>query len=263
MSGFIKECNIEENKISQTITVIDKFEKLSKEEIKEEFLNIGVNEKQIEKLIKLLSLDFETIEKEFKNTNNIELLEGINEISELNKYLEGINLKDETIFSSSLARGQEYYTGTIFEAYVKDGSIKSSLGGGGRYDKMIGDFIGDGRKYAAVGISFGLEVLFEILKSKEDLNSSNTKVYIIPMENKIEGLKISKILRDNNINVDIEMNDRKVKKALDYANQENIPYVIIIGDEEFKENKVVLKDMNKNEQMTILIDDLVNRLKNN
>ena len=261
MSGFIKECNIEENKISQTITVIDKFEKLSKEEIKEEFLNIGINVNQIEKLIKLLSLDFETIEKEYKNTNNIELLEGIREISELNKYLEEINLKDETIFSSSLARGQEYYTGTIFEAYVKDGSIKSSLGGGGRYDKMIGDFIGDGRKYPAVGISFGLEVLFEILKSKEDLNSSNTKVYIIPMENKIEGLKISKILRDNNINVDIEMNDRKVKKALDYANQENIPYVIIIGDEEFKENKVVLKDMNKNEQMTILIDDLVKKLK--
>lgn len=260
MSGFVKECDIEENKISQVITVIDKFEKLSKEEIKEEFLKVGIDENQIEKLIKLLSLDFKTIEKLFKNTNNIELLEGINEISELNKYLEGIGLKDETIFSSSLARGQEYYTGTIFEAYVKDGSIKSSLGGGGRYDKMIGDFIGDGKVYPAVGISFGLEVLFEILKNREALNISNTKVYIIPMKNNIESLKIAKILRDNNISVDIEMNSKKIKKSLDYANQENIPFVIIIGDDELKENKVVFKDMLNNSQEIISIEEIIKRI---
>ena len=125
---------------------------------------------------------------------------------------------------------------------------------------MIGDFIGDGKVYPAVGISFGLEVLFEILKNREALNISNTKVYIIPMKNNIESLKIAKILRDNNISVDIEMNSKKIKKSLDYANQENIPFVIIIGDDELKENKVVFKDMLNNSQEIISIEEIIKRI---
>ena len=92
------------------------------------------------------------------------------------------------------------------------------------------------------------------------MNISNTKVYIIPMKNNIESLKIAKILRDNNISVDIEMNSKKIKKSLDYANQENIPFVIIIGDDELKENKVVFKDMLNNSQEIISIEKIIKRI---
>ena len=251
MSGIIKECKIPEDKIADTITIIDKFEKLTKQEIIEEFLNIGLKNEQIESLINYLNMDFIQIKKEFSNIQNIELINGIKEISELNKYIEEMDLSKYVQFSTTLARGQEYYTGTIFEVYQKDGKIKSSIGGGGRYDNMIGNFIGNGREYPAVGISFGLDVIFEILKSNTELSKNNIEIYIIPMQNKVQALKIASILRKKNINVDIEMNETKLRKSMEYANKEKIPYVVILGEDELKKGKVLLKDMENGEQQEV------------
>ena len=261
MSGIIETCQIEEERISQTITIIDKFEKLSKEEIKDEFIKIGLQENQIERLIKYLNMNFEDLKQEFAKTENTLLQTGLKEMSELNKYIETLGLQKYVQFSCSLARGQEYYTGTVFEVYERNGKIKSSIGGGGRYDKIIGDFIGDGKEYPACGISFGLDAIFEILKEKESLKSTNTDVYMIPMENKIEAIKIANNLRNNNINVDIEMNNKKLKKALNYANIESIPFVIIIGDDELKENKVIVKDMVNGTQEKVEIEKIVRKVK--
>ena len=262
MSGLIKESKIEDEKIDKAITIIDKFDKLSKEEITNEFLNIGLKSENINLLLENLKLDFDKIKSKYITTDNVELREGIQEIDKLNEYIEKLELNKYVEFSSSLARGQEYYTGTIFEAYIKTGEIKSSIGGGGRYDKMIGDFIGNGKKYPAVGVSFGLDVIFEILKKKNSVKTNNTLVYIIPMNNKVEALKIANKLRKNGINTDIEMNDKKLRKSLDYANYEKIPYVIIIGEEELKENKIILKNMETNLQKIIDINTVIEELKN-
>ena len=261
MSGLIKKSNIEEDKVEQTITIIDKFEKLTKEELINEFLNIGLREKSIYTLMDTLNLSFKEIEDKFKDEKeNIELLEGIKEISELNEYIEKLGLSKYVKFTSSLARGQEYYTGTIFEAYLASGEIKSSIGGGGRYDKMIGDFIGNGKKYPAVGVSFGLDVIFEILKKQNNIKNNNISVYIIPMQNKVIGLKIADKLRKNVINVDIEMNNKKLKKSLEYANYEKIPFVIIIGDEELKNGNVIIKNMKNNTQDIVEIEEIVKNI---
>ena len=130
------------------------------------------------------------------------------------------------------------------------------MDGGGRYDKIIGDFIDNGKKYPAVGISFGLDVIFEILKTNENIKTTNTDVYIIPMGNNMQAIKIAQELRNKNINVDIEMNNKKLKKALNYANVENIPFVIIIGEDELKENKVMIKNMNTGVQEKIEISEI-------
>ena len=261
MNGLIEICDIEENKISQVITLIDKIDKLSEEELKQEFINLELKEEQVEELFKYLNMDFNELNSKFKDAVNVNLIEGLKELEELNIYIEELNLNEYVKFSPTLARGQEYYTGTIFEVYLKDESIKSSIGGGGRYDKMIGDFINNGKSYPAVGISFGLDVIFEILKEREDLNKNILRVYILPMENKIKALKIAQKMRENNINVDIDMNDLKLKKALNYANKEEIPYVIIIGDEELKENKIILKDMKNGTQSKIRIDEIISNIK--
>lgn len=103
----------------------------------------------------------------------------------MKQYINELELTKYVQFSPSLARGQEYYTGTVFEAYVTDGSIKSSIGGGGRYDKMITDFINDGKEYPAVGISFGLNVIYEILKNREEFTENAlTDIFIIQWEHK-------------------------------------------------------------------------------
>ena len=258
MIGIIKQCEIPERKITETITIVDKFEKLTKQEITQEFLNIGLISEQIDSLIRYLNMNFEQIKEEFKETGNIALKNGIQEVDELNKYIENLNLNKYVQFTATLARGQEYYTGTIFEVYQKEGNIKSSIGGGGRYDNMIGDFIGNGKKYPAVGTSFGLDVIFEILKNNKNLGKNNIEFYIIPMKNKVQALIIADMLRKRNINVDIEMNEKKVKKSLEYANKEKIPYVVIIGDEEIKEGKVILKNMKTGEQRKIDIKMIKN-----
>lgn len=126
---------------------------------------------------------------------------------------------------------------------------------------MIGDFIGDSKKYPAVGISFGLDVIFDILKAKENIKNTNIDVFIIPMGNNIQAMKIAEDLRKQNINVDIEMNNKKLRKALDYANIENIPFVIITGEEELKENKVTIKNMKTGFQTKVKIEEIVQRIK--
>lgn len=256
LTGLIEKCKISESKIADTITIIDKFEKLSREEITQEFKNIGLVIEQIDELINYMNMDFEQIKEVFKETKNYELKNGIQEVAELNKYIEELNLSKYVKFTATLARGQEYYTGTIFEVYQKNGEVKSSIGGGGRYDNMIGDFIGNGKKYPAVGISFGLDAIFAILKDNKSLIKNMKDVYIIPMNDKSQALKIAAILRNQNKKVDIEMSGRKIKKSFEYANKENIPFVIVVGDDELERGKVILKDMKTGEQKEIDIKDI-------
>ena len=259
MNGIIEICDIDGKKINQIITIIDKMEKLTKEELIEEFKKQELKDEQINKMIKYLSMEFENLDMLFKDTTNINLKESLAEIKELKKYISELNLTEYVTFSATLARGQEYYTGTIFEVYVADGSIKSSIGGGGRYDNMIGEFINDGKKYPAVGISFGLDVIFEILKDKMK-KISDVDVFIIPMNNNILALKIANELRQKNIKVEIEMNNLKLKKALSSASERKSSLVIILGEDELKENKLIIKDMRNNFQITENINNFINTM---
>lgn len=196
-----------------------------------------------------------------KSENEI-LNEGIKELETLKKYVGELNLVEYVQFSPSLARGQEYYTGTVFEVYDAKGDIKSSIGGGGRYDKMITDFINDGKQYPAVGISFGLNVIYEILKEREEFTQKAlTDIFIIPMGTEIECLKIAETLRKADFKVEVEMKTRKMKKSLEYANEENIPYVFILGEDELKQNQVSVKDMKNKTQTTISLENLVEDFK--
>ena len=241
--------------ITDTITIIDKFEKLTKQELEQEFLKIGVNKDQIEKLYSFLQMNSEELIN-IKSENEI-LNQGIKELETLKGYIAKLDLLQYVQFSPSLARGQEYYTGTVFEVYDAKGEIKSSIGGGGRYDKMITDFIDDGKQYPAVGISFGLNVIYEILKDKEEFaEKALTDIFIIPMGTEIECLKIAEILRKANYKVEIEMKQRKMKKSLEYANEENIPYVFILGEDELKQNIISIKNMKEKTQTTISLDKI-------
>ena len=192
-----------------------------------------------------------------ENKNEI-FAEGIEELDKLRGYIEKLGLIEYVQFAPSLARGQEYYTGTVFEVYVKDGSITSSIGGGGRYDKMITDFINNGTTYPAVGVSFGLNVIYEILKNKEEFTErALTDIYIIPMGTEIECLKIAQTMRNAGYKVEVEMKNRKMKKALDYANVEHIPYVFILGEDELSNNYISVKNMEEKTQKQISIDNIV------
>ena len=261
LSGIIIEAGIAEELITDTITIIDKFEKMTKQELEKEFIKIGLTNEQIEKLFMYLNMEADQLIN-IEDKNEV-LSEGINELNVLKEYIEKLGLIDYVQFSPSLARGQEYYTGTVFEVYVKDGSITSSIGGGGRYDKMITDFIGNGNKYPAVGVSFGLNVIYEILKDREEFaEKALTDIYIIPMGTEIECLKIAQTLRNAGYKMEVEMKNRKMRKALDYANIEHIPYVFILGEDEMNNNCITVKNMIEKTQIQISIDNIVEEFAN-
>lgn len=257
MNGLILECGVADELTSKTITIIDKIEKLSKADFNKALLEIGLNEEQSKKLQEYFSLSLEQISEMFKNSENVVLNEGLKELNELNDYLIALNLQNYCKFTSSLARGQDYYTGTVFEVYEKNGKLNCSIGGGGRYDKIITDFINDGNVYPAVGVSFGLTSLYTILKDRAEFSSKSLlDFYIIPMETEKESLKLAIELRKQGYKVDISMNGRKLKKCLDYANKANIPYVIVLGEDEINNKKFVIKDMINKNQTELSFNDI-------
>lgn len=243
MAGIILECEIKESLIASVTTIIDKLDKITKEEFKTSLEKLNISNKQINNLEQCFNLSLEELNIKFRNSNNIKIIKGLEELNNLTNYLKQLNLDKICYFTPSLARGQNYYTGNVFEVFDKKERIKGSIGAGGRYDKMITEFINDGKEYPAVGISFGLSTVYEILKDNSINNFSETDIYIIPMDTEIESIKLANRLRNLNYNVEIDMLKRKLKKSLDYANKVKIPYVIILGETEVTEKKFKLKNM--------------------
>ncbi len=258
MRGLIKEMGItSEDQITNIVTIIDKMDKITKNEFLEDLETQGLSKSLGEKLLDYLSKTLEELTDTFKNSENTEIIQGLKELNELKKCLDEVGLNDYVVFSPSLARGQDYYTGNVFEVYAKNGELSCSLGGGGRYDKMITDFIDNGETYPAVGVSFGLSTIYEILKSREEFkNSSLIDIFIIPMGTETTSLRIANSLRDMGYKVDIEMTGKKLKKSFEYANRENIPYVIVIGDNEIENNELTVKNMSTGTEEKIDINAL-------
>ena len=257
MKGLILDTGIEEELVPSTITIIDKIDKLTNEELTNNLLELGLNQTQTQSLLEYFQLSLEELNTKFKTTTNEDIIKGLEELNNLEEYINKMNLNEYCTFTSSLARGQDYYTGNVFEVYEKNGALSGAIGGGGRYDKMITEFINDGEIYPAVGISFGLTSIFELLKNREEFSdSSPVDIYIIPMGTNIESLNLANKLRDFGIKVDLEMNNKKLKKSLDFCNKENIPYVIILGEDEITNNSFKLKDMIKKEEYIINMNEL-------
>ena len=264
MTGLIKECNIPDSLTNSVITIIDKINKISEKEFQEELSKLNINEQQIKELKRYFQQSLSDLRNELQETENETLKKGIEELTELEKFLKGLNIDAYCIFDPSLARGQDYYTGNVFEVYEKNGKITGSIGGGGRYDNMITDFINDKESYPAVGISFGLTSIFELLKDKA-LNNNLYDLYIIPMDTEIESLILANKLRNKGIKVIVEMNHKKIKKAYSWANKNNIPYVTVIGDDEIKNQSIKIKDMNNSKEISVginNIDEIVEIVKN-
>ena len=257
MSGLIKECDIEEEKVSKVITIIDKLEKVTIDELKDYFREIEIEEEKIDKLLKYFTLSLDELNKEFAITNNENIIIGLEELNTLDDYLKALEIDNYCKFVSTLARGQDYYTGNVFEVYERNMKLSGSIGGGGRYDKIITNFISDGNIYPAVGISFGLSSIYELLKNDERFKrDSDVDIYVIPMNTKIESLKLANKLRNMGYKVELEMIDKKLKKSLDFANKEKIPYVIILGEDEIANNCFKVKDMFNNKEFEVSMNDL-------
>jgi len=171
------------------------------------------------------------------------------------------NDKFETLIEPGFARGLEYYTGMIFEAYVPE--LEIALGGGGRYDKLIELF--GGEPTPAVGVAPGIDrIVLAMKKQKTKFKIQEEKrVVVIPVNAKMKtkAFEILSMLREAMIPAEIEVIGRTVSKALSDANRRKVTYAVLVGPEELKEEKVVLRNLTTRKQKTIDIKELIKKLK--
>jgi len=241
--GLLGIFEVDANFQSQVILILDKIEKVGNAAVLAELKELGLEESAIKSIEHFLQDNRKNTLAYFVQYEEPLIQEGLAEVLELERYLNMLGITESCLFNPLLARGLEIYTGTIYEIFVRDGRIKSSIGSGGRYDNAIGGLLGGTEKFATVGISFGLDVIFTaMMLGKQKNPQAPIDIYIIPINTIAESLVLAKVLRKEH-RVEVELSGKKIRKAMDKANRENIPFVIVLGEEEVTQGQYILKNM--------------------
>ena len=266
LTGILDAAGIATEKHETALIALDKLDKIGAEGVLREFAEREVLSADAGK--ELLTLfegndhNEETLERleKFIGSNAVGA-EGLNDLREIISYV----ASSEVRIDPSLARGLSYYTGAIVEIQVKD--LAGSMGGGGRYDNLVGMFLG--QDIPACGFSLGLERIILIMSERNmfpaQMDSAPVDVMVaIWNEDSItESLALAKELRASGLRVDLYPEADKLGKQFKYASSRNVPFVAVLGDEERARGEVALKNMTTGEQVAIPQKDLAKRLKEN
>ena len=272
LSGIAEVIGAQDKLIDFTVA-LDKLDKIGEEKVKEEMLGKGISQDGIDKLQPLFGLsgDFGSQIKSLKKilSTSVVGLKGIEELEYINTAISELKLKTANLhLDVTLARGLNYYTGAIFEVSAPDGVSMGSVGGGGRYDDLTGIF--GLKNMSGVGISFGLDRIYLVLEELglfPEFVKENTKVLFINFgkDEALESLKAITRLRAEGVNAelypDLITSGKQMKKQMNYVNKRDIPFVVLVGEEELKANLFTLKSMSTGRQEKLNLSDLLSRLK--
>ncbi len=268
LNGLFAELSLEEQSV-EIMRIIDKLEKIGKDNVVKCLQDLNVADEKIEKILNFIEIDGETDEKlqklENLNFTNELFLQGLTELKEVVKYVRLFGVPDTNFkVDLTIARGLDYYTGTVYETFLNDYRELGSVCSGGRYDNLA-EFYTD-KKMPGVGVSIGLTRLFSklselnILKEKDE---SISKVLVVSMTDDISrALEVATKIREEGINTDVYLENKKIKAKFKYADKLKIPYVAVIGEEEEKNGTVSLKNMETGEQEEMSIEKMIEVLKN-
>jgi histidyl-tRNA synthetase len=255
------------DKIIDITVAIDKLDKIGLDKVNEELKEKGLPEEAIAKIQPIILLSGNNTEKLAKLKeilkNSETGIKGIIEIEQVLSYIDVVKLETEVELDLTLARGLNYYTGAIIEVKSKEVGI-GSICGGGRYDDLTGIFGMPG--VSGVGISFGADRIYDVLlqlKRFPDEQIENTQVLFTNFGDDEEKycLPYAAMLRKEGINVELYPETDKIKKQLAYADKRQIPFVVIIGENEMKNGKAIVKNMKTGQQDEIRNIDMVTSLK--
>lgn len=256
LTGLLKVMGIGEEQAEDVMLSLDKLEKIGLEGVCADLRERQVEEAVIERIAAFLQDGERSLASLAQRYEEPLVQEGARELSELFALVEGAGISAEVRFAPFLARGLSIYTGTVYEIFLQDGRITSSIGSGGRYDRIIGQLLGDGRSYPAVGISFGLDVILTALTmGAGQTTAPSSDVLVIPLGTEAEGLRLAQRIRKCGLRVEVELMGRRLKRALDYANKERIPLVVLFGEQERARGQMVVKDMYRGEEELVQLDD--------
>ena len=266
LNGLFSSLNLQE-KNAEILRIIDKIEKIGENSVKRELLEFATEE-QINKIIEFIKIDGNNEEK-IEKLENLGISDdifnkGLNELKELIKYIGLFGMPDKNYkIDLTIARGLDYYTGTVFETFLNKYKNLGSICSGGRYDDLASYYTD--KKMPGVGISIGLSRLFFQLIDSDIVSAENesiTDVLVISMTEDYDNcIEISSKLRENDINTLLNIENQKLGKKFKYADKLNIKYVIVIGEDEIKNNVVSLKNMVSGEQQTIDLENAIKIIK--
>ncbi len=256
----------EPEKLTDIAVAIDKADKIGWENVKKELIEKGLKENSVLKLFDIFKNDseneiFNSLSKKLSSSEIGK--NGINEIQNVFNYLTHLKIKSKVEFDITLARGLNYYTGAIFEVKAND-VIIGSICGGGRYDDLTGIF---GLKdVSGVGISFGADRIYDVLNELKlfpnNFANSTQVLFAISGEKAEEYcLPIVDEVRRVGINAELYPDADKFKKQMSYANNKNIPFVVIVGSDEIASNMLTLKNMTNGEQLKVSKENITETIK--
>ena len=263
LNGLFQELNQEELSVD-IMRIIDKLEKIGKENVVASLKDLGVPEDAVEKIMQFIEISGTTEEKltALENLNFVNELfaQGLEELKQVVEYVKAFGVPKENFrIDLTIARGLDYYTGTVYETFLNEYREIGSVCSGGRYDNLA-EFYTD-RKLPGVGVSIGLTRLFYKLNELNAIETSQksiAKVLVAPMtEDVTKAVEIGAKLRNAGINTEVYIENKKIKAKFKYADRLQIPYVITIGEDEIQNNTVSLKNMQTGEQQVLSIEDAI------
>ena len=253
----------EADKIVDITVAIDKLDKIGLDNVNAELAQKGIPQEAIEKLQPIIMLSG-TNEEKLETLKTVLAasetgLKGVEESEFILKTVASLGVKSEVELDLTLARGLNYYTGAIFEVKALDVQI-GSISGGGRYDNLTGVFGMSGM--SGVGISFGADRIYDVLNQldlypKEAVNATQLLFVNFGDKEAAYCLPVLSAARDAGIRAEIYPDSAKMKKQMSYANEKNIPFVAIVGENEMNEGKLTLKNMTTGEQALVTPEELL------
>ena len=266
LSGFFTSLGIEDS--TGVLRAVDKLEKIGMDNTKRELEEMGIGLDSIDKLLDFISIkgNNDEILSNLKdlNINNELFKEGLGELEKTVEYIRLFGVPEENFaLDLTIARGLDYYTGTVYETMLNDYPSIGSVCSGGRYDDLATYYTK--QKLPGVGISIGLTRLFYQLTEAGIIKSTDnslTKAMIIPMEGYMDyAIKASRILRNEDIFTQVYFEEGKLGKKFNYADKLNIPYVIVVGKDEAENNMYSFRNMKTGEQKEISMEEVLECLK--
>lgn len=262
LNGFFASLQLQDN-VSDILRIIDKLEKIGEEAVIECLQELNIDNQKISSIMDFMKIDGEpdTVISSLRNLNisNEDFVQGVNELEQVASGVVAFGIPESNFkIDLKIARGLDYYTGTVYETMLTDYPGLGSVCSGGRYDNLAEYYTN--KKLPGVGISIGLSRLYAYLTSENVIvpeESSTAKVLIVPMvENMTEIFKIANEIRKKDINTEVCYNRKNMKSMLNYANKLKIPYVVFVGEDEINNNVLTLKNMNTGNQEQIKIDEI-------
>ena len=269
LGGFFDALGLSD-KVTDVMRVIDKLEKIGVDAVKQELSKLGIDEAVIEKIISFIgicgSCDEMIASLRAIGCDNEKFCAGVDELDAVVGYIRDFGVPDDYFtLDLTIARGLDYYTGTVYETKIDNAPEFGSVCSGGRYDDLTGYYTD--QKLPGIGISIGLTRLFAQLKEYgmiKDGRKSVIDVLIIPMDKTAipSAIEAARSFRDAGVPTDVYYLEKGMKPKMKYANRIGVPYVAIIGESEMAENKVALRNMLGDGQQTVSITDAINIIKN-